>query len=149
MNGERRSPTSTASRPGKGSIILLLDAPLRPRIRLFALLVAALAVVSLTPLLVTDRVLISQNRDSLETMDKKYTARSAAAIADAITSFYRSSEEQLETLADTMKFSQALSGKNPFSTAAASGILPDFVKGRSTFLALRVIDQEGEGGAIG
>ncbi|HET7453327.1 MAG TPA: HD domain-containing phosphohydrolase [Thermoanaerobaculia bacterium] len=126
-----------------------MDAPLRPRIRLFALLVAALAVVSLTPLLVTDRVLISQNRDSLETMEKKYTARSAAAIADAITSFYRSSEEQLETLADTMKFSQALSGKNPFSTAAASGILPDFVKGRSTFLALRVIDQEGEGGAIG
>ncbi len=105
--------------------------------------------VSLTPLLVTDRVLISKNQESLETMEKKYTARSASAIADSISSFYRSSEEQLETLADTMKFSQALSGKNPFSTAAASGILPDFVKGRSTFLALRVIDQEGQGGAIG
>jgi hypothetical protein len=48
-----------------------------------------------------------------------------------------------------MKFAQALSGKNPFSTAAASGILPDFVKGRTTFLALRVIDHEGHGGAIG
>jgi len=106
-------------------------------------------VVSLTPLLVTDRVLISQNRESLETMEKKYTARSAAGIADSISAFYRSSEEQLATLADTMKFSQALSGKNPFSTTAASGILPDFVKGRSTFLALRVIDQEGQGGAIG
>lgn len=105
--------------------------------------------VSLTPLLVTDRVLISKNQESLETMEKKYTARSAAAIADSIAAFYRSSEEQLETLADTMKFSQALSGKNPFSTTAASGILPDFVKGRSTFLALRVIDQEGEGGSIG
>ena len=105
--------------------------------------------VSLTPLLVTDRVLISQNRESLETMEKKYTARSAAGIADSISAFYRSSEEQLATLADTMKFSQALSGKNPFSTTAASGILPDFVKGRSTFLALRVIDQEGQGGAIG
>jgi len=106
-------------------------------------------VVSLTPLLVTDRVLIARNRESLETMEKKYTARSAAAIADSISAFYRSSEEQLDTLADTMKFSQALSGKNPFSTAAASGILPDFVKGRSTFLALRVIDHEGQGGAIG
>ncbi|HWC64908.1 MAG TPA: HD domain-containing phosphohydrolase [Thermoanaerobaculia bacterium] len=126
-----------------------MDTSLRPRIRLFALLVAALAVVSLTPLLVTDRVLISWNRESLETMEKKYTARSASAIADSISAFYRSSEEQLETLADTMKFSQALSGKNPFSTTAASGILPDFVKGRSTFLALRVIDQEGQGGAIG
>jgi len=126
-----------------------LDTPIRPRIRLFALLVAALAVVSLTPLLVTDRVLISKNQESLETMEKKYTARSAAALADAISSFYRSSEEQLATLADTMKFSQALSGKNPFSTAASSGILPDFVKGRSTFLALRVIDREGEGGSIG
>jgi putative nucleotidyltransferase with HDIG domain len=118
-------------------------------VRLFALLVAALAVVSLTPLLITDRVLISQNRESLETMEKKYTARSAAAIAELIATFYRSSEEQLDTLADTMKFSQALSGKNPFSTAAASGILPDFVKGRTTFLALRVIDHEGHGGAIG
>ena len=117
--------------------------------RLFALLVAALAVVSLTPLLITDRVLISQNRESLETMEKKYTARSAAAIAELIATFYRSSEEQLDTLSDTMKFSQALSGKNPFSTAAASGILPDFVKGRTTFLALRVIDHEGHGGAIG
>jgi len=126
-----------------------LDTPLRPRIRLFALLVAALAVVSLTPLLVTDRVLISKNQESLETMEKKYTARSAAAIADSISSFYRSSEEQLATLADTMKFSQALSGKNPFSTASSSGILPDFVKGRSTFLALRVIDREGVGGSIG
>jgi len=106
-------------------------------------------VVSLTPLLITDRVLIGQNRESLETMEKKYTARSAAAIAELIATFYRSSEEQLDTLADTMKFSQALSGKNPFSTAAASGILPDFVKGRTTFLALRVIDHEGHGGAIG
>jgi putative nucleotidyltransferase with HDIG domain len=126
-----------------------LETSRRPRLRLFALLVAALAVVSLTPLLITDRVLIGQNRESLETMEKKYTARSAAAIADSIASFYRSSEEQLDTLADTMKFSQALSGKNPFSTAAASGILPDFVKGRTTFLALRVIDHEGHGGAIG
>jgi HD-GYP domain-containing protein (c-di-GMP phosphodiesterase class II) len=127
----------------------VLDIPHRPRLRLFALLVAALAVVSLTPLLVTDRVLIGKNRESLETMEKKYTARSAAAIADSIARFYRSSEEQLDTLSDTMKFSQALSGKNPFSTAAASGILPDFVKGRTTFLALRVIDHEGHGGAIG
>jgi putative nucleotidyltransferase with HDIG domain len=126
-----------------------LDTPRRPRIRLFALLVAALAVVSLAPLLVTDRVLISRNRESLETMEKKYTARSASAIADSIAAFYRSTEDQLDTLADTMKFSQALSGKNPFSTAAASGILPDFVKGRTTFLAIRVIDHEGHGGAIG
>ena len=126
-----------------------MDTSRRPRIGLFALLVAALAVVSLTPLLITDRVLIGQNRESLETMEKKYTARSAAAIGELIATFYRSSEEQLDTLADTMKFSQALSGKNPFSTAAASGILPDFVKGRTTFLALRVIDHEGHGGAIG
>jgi len=111
--------------------------------------VAALAVVSLTPLLITDRVLVGLNRESLETMEKKYTARSASAIAELIATFYRSSEEQLDTLADTMKFAQALSGKNPFSTAAASGILPDFVKGRTTFLALRVIDHEGHGGAIG
>ena len=110
---------------------------------------AALAVVSLTPLLITDRVLVGLNRESLETMEKKYTARSASAIAELIATFYRSSEEQLDTLADTMKFAQALSGKNPFSTAAASGILPDFVKGRTTFLALRVIDHEGHGGAIG
>jgi putative nucleotidyltransferase with HDIG domain len=126
-----------------------LDTSRRPRLRLFALLVAALAVVSLTPLLITDRVLVGLNRESLETMEKKYTARSASAIAELIATFYRSSEEQLDTLADTMKFAQALSGKNPFSTAAASGILPDFVKGRTTFLALRVIDHEGHGGAIG
>ncbi len=150
--GPRRAAglTLRSSRGGdKRSIILLLDTPRRPRIRLFALLVAALAVVSLTPLLVTDRVLITRNRESLETMEKKYTARSASAIADSIAAFYRSTEEQLDTLADTMKFSQALSGKNPFSTVAASGILPDFVKGRTTFLALRVIDHEGHGGAIG
>jgi putative nucleotidyltransferase with HDIG domain len=126
-----------------------LDTSRRPRLRLFALLVAALAVVSLTPLLITDRVLVGLNRESLETMEKKYTARSASAIAELIATFYRSSEEQLDTLADTMKFAQALSGKNPFSTAAASGILPDFVKGRTTFLALRDIDHEGHGGAIG
>jgi hypothetical protein len=61
-----------------------LDTPRRPRLRLFALLVAALAIVSLTPLLVTDRVLIGLNRESLETMEKKYTARSASAIAELI-----------------------------------------------------------------
>ena len=126
-----------------------METPRRPRIRLFALLVAALAVVSLTPLLVTDRVLIGRNRESLETMEKKYTARSAAAIADSIAAFYRSTGEQLDTIADTMKLSESLSGKDPFSTAASSGMLPEFVKGRSTFLALRVIDHEGHGGAIG
>jgi HD-GYP domain-containing protein (c-di-GMP phosphodiesterase class II) len=121
----------------------------RPRIRLFALFVAALAAVSLAPLLISDWALIGRNRDSLETMEKKYTARSAAGLAESISNFYRSSEEQLDTLADTMKLSEALSGRNPFTAAAASGILPEFVKGRSTFLALRVIDTEGHGGSIG
>lgn len=143
------TPDPAPIRPVRRSIIHSLDTSRRPRLRLFALLVAALAVVSLTPLLITDRVLVGLNRESLETMEKKYTARSASAIAELIATFYRSSEEQLDTLADTMKFAQALSGKNPFSTAAASGILPDFVKGRTTFLALRVIDHEGHGGAIG
>ena len=118
-----------------------------PRIRLFALFVGALAIVSLTPLLISDLVLIGRNRDSLETMEKKYTARSAAGLAQSISNFYRASEEQMATLADTMKYSEALSGKNPFASEA--GILPDFVKGRSTFLALRAIDRQGRGGSIG
>jgi putative nucleotidyltransferase with HDIG domain len=120
-----------------------------PRLRLFALLVAALAVVSLAPLLFSGWVLIGRNKDSLETMEKKYLARSAAGLAGAIAGFYRSAEEQLENIADSMRFSQAISGKNPFSTAADSGVLPEFVKGRSTFLALRLIDREGKGGAVG
>lgn len=121
----------------------------KPRIRLFALFVAALAVVSLSPLLLSDLVLIGRNRESLETMEKKYTARSAAGLAQSISNFYRSSEEQLDNLADTMKFSEELSGRNPFSTTAESGLLPEFVKGRTTFLALRLIDHEGRGGSIG
>jgi putative nucleotidyltransferase with HDIG domain len=123
--------------------------PRAPRIRLFALFVAALAVVSLCPLLLSDWVLIGRNRESLETMEKKYTARSAAGLAQSISNFYRATEEQLDNLADTMKFSEALSGSNPFSTTAESGLLPEFVKGRTTFLALRVIDHEGRGGSIG
>jgi putative nucleotidyltransferase with HDIG domain len=126
-----------------------LSEPRATRVRLFALFVAALAVVSLSPLLLSDLVLIGRNRESLETMEKKYTARSAAALAQSISNFYRSSEEQLETLADTMKFSEALSGRNPFSTTAESGLLPEFVKGRTAFLALRLIDHEGQGGSIG
>ena len=123
--------------------------PRPARIRLFALFVAALAVVSLCPLLFSDLILIGRNRDSLETMEKKYTARSAAGLAQSISNFYRSSEEQLDNLADTMKFSEALSGRDPFSTAAESGLLPEFVKGRTTFLAIRLIDHEGRGGSIG
>ncbi len=123
--------------------------PRSGRIRLFALFVAALAVVSLCPLLFSDLILINRNRDSLETMEKKYTARSAAGLAQSISNFYRSSEEQLDNLADTMKFSEALAGRDPFATAAETGMLPEFVKGRTTFLAIRLIDHEGRGGAIG
>jgi putative nucleotidyltransferase with HDIG domain len=126
-----------------------LKTPAFPRFRLFVLLVAALCAVSLTPLLISGIVLIGHNRESLETMEKKYTSRTAAALAQTISNFFRGSEEQLDTLADTMRFSQTLSGHNPFATAATSGILPEFVKGRTTFLAIRVIDREGNGGEIG
>lgn len=116
---------------------------------LFLLLFLALAAVSLTPLIVSDVFLIGHNRDTIETMEKKYTARSASALAESIAGFYRSNQEELNTLASTMKYSQALTGKNPFETAAQSGILPDFVRNRSTFLAIRVIDRSGRGGEIG
>jgi len=56
----------------------------RPRTRLLWTLLGAMVLVGLLPLVISHYILIGINRDSLETLEKKYLTRSAVGIATDI-----------------------------------------------------------------
>src|SRR3954447_10771904 len=89
--------------------------PARRR-RLLWTLLGAMVVVGLVPLVVSHYFLIRINRDSLETLERKYLSRSASRIATDIQNLLTNNTQQLMKTAGTVRaLKRALpAGSDPF-----------------------------------
>src|SRR5438132_12335151 len=92
------------------------------RPRLLWTLLGAMVLVGLLPLAVSHYVLIGINRDSLETLEKKYLTRSAVGIATDLQNLLTSNSQQLTKIAGSIRvMKKALPpGTDPFTYAAQS-----------------------------
>jgi HD-GYP domain-containing protein (c-di-GMP phosphodiesterase class II) len=117
------------------------------RPRLLWTLLGAMVLVGLLPLVVSHYVLIGINRDSLETLEKKYLTRSAVGIATDLQNLLNSNIQQLMKIAGSVRvMRKALpAGTDPFTYAAKSGWITDYISPDSDLLALRVLNTAGEG----
>jgi len=87
------------------------------RARLLWTLLGAMVLVGLLPLVVSHYVLIGINRDSLETLEKKYLTRSAVGITTDLQNLLSSNSQQLAKIAGSIKvMKKALPpGTDPFT----------------------------------
>jgi HD-GYP domain-containing protein (c-di-GMP phosphodiesterase class II) len=117
------------------------------RPRLLWTLLGAMVLVGLLPLVVSHYVLIGINRDSLETLEKKYLTTSAIGIATDLQNLLSSNTQQLTKVAGSVRvMRKALpAGTDPFTYAAKSGWITDYISPDSDLLALRVLNKAGEG----
>ena len=103
--------------------------------------------VGLLPLVISHYFLIGINRDSLETLEKKYLTRSAVSIATDVQTTISSNTQQLAKIAASVRaLKSALPpGSDPFTYAAQSNIIGDYITPDSEILGLRVLDRAGHG----
>src|SRR5450755_1981560 len=125
------------------------DTPAPPprRPRLLWTLLGAMIIVVLVPLVVSHYFLIGINRDSLETLEKKYLTRSAVGIATDIQNLLASNTQQLNEIAGSIRIMQKAlpGGTDPFTYAANTKWIGDYVTSDSDLLALRVLNAGGQG----
>src|SRR5687768_16578721 len=90
------------------------------RPRLLWTLLGAMVLVGLLPLVVSHYFLIGINRDSMETLEKKYLTRSAVGISTDLQNLLDSNRQQLTNVAGSFRMmKQALpAGADPFLYAA-------------------------------
>jgi len=103
--------------------------------------------VGLLPLVISHYFLIGINRDSLETLEKKYLTRSAVSIATDVQTTISSNTQQLAKIAASVRaLKSALPpGSDPFTYAAQSNIVGDYITPDSEILGLRILDRAGHG----
>src|SRR5713226_418038 len=90
------------------------------RPRLVWTLLGAMVLVGLLPLVVSHYFLIGINRDSLETLEKKYLTRSAVGIATDIQNLLTNNSQQLSKIAGSIRVTRKVlpPGTDPFTYAA-------------------------------
>src|SRR4051812_13235663 len=105
------------------------EQPSPRRARLLWTLLGAMVVVGLVPLVVSHYFLIRINRDSLETLERKYLTRAAARIATDIQNLLTNNTQQLMTIAGNVRaLKRALpAGSDPFVYAAQTGMIADYI----------------------
>ena len=117
-----------------------------PRARLLWTLLGAMIAVGLLPLVVSHYFLQGINRDSLETLEKKYLTRSAVGIATDVQNLLSSNMQQLTKIAGSVRITKrALNGADPFTYAAETKWITDYLTPDSDLLALRVLNTAGLG----
>ena len=106
-----------------------------------------MVLVGVLPLVIANYFLIGINRESLETLEKKYLTRSAVGIANDLQNLLTSNRQQLTEIAGSIRVIKAALplGTNPFTHAAQSGWITDYMTSDSDFLELRVVDTQGRG----
>jgi len=123
------------------------EKPSRPR--LVWTLLGALVLVAILPLLISHYFLIGINRESLETLEKKYLTRSAVAISSDIDNLSRSYMQQLEKIASGITAAAILSrGNDAIVAAADTGLIQTYTKNDPDLLALRVVSKDGQGAEV-
>ena len=117
------------------------------RPRLLWTLLGAMVVVSLVPLVVSHYFLIRINRDSLETLEKKYLTRSAIGVATDIQNLLTNNTQQLTKMAGSVRAMKRARppGTDPFLYAAESGFIKDYITPDGDLLGLRILPREGKG----
>lgn len=117
------------------------------RPRLLWTLLGAMVLVGLLPLVISHYVLIKINRDSLETQEKKYLTRSAVSIATELQNIVTSNTQQLTKIAGSVRAMKSAlpAGADPFIFLAQSGVITDYLTPDSDLLALRILNQQGQG----
>src|SRR5439155_7560450 len=119
----------------------------KSRPRLVWTLLGAMVLVGLVPLVISHYFLIDINRESLETLEKKYLTRSAVSIATDIQNLLTSNTQQLNEIAGSLRIMQKAlpKGTDPFTYAANTPWIGDYVTPDSDLLALRVLNAAGQG----
>jgi HD-GYP domain-containing protein (c-di-GMP phosphodiesterase class II) len=119
------------------------------RPRLVWTLLGALILVAILPLLISHYFLIGINRESLETLEKKYLTRSAVAISSDIDNLARSYAQQLEKIASGMSNAAIISrGADPILASADTGLIQAYTQSDPDLLALRVVNRDGKGAEV-
>ena len=117
--------------------------------RLLWTLLGALVLVAILPLLISNYFLIGINKESLETLEKKYLSRSAISISGDLDSLIRSYSLQLDKIAAGMANVMLISqGSDPFASAGETGLIETYTKNDSDILALRLVDKDGRGAEV-
>jgi HAMP domain-containing protein len=106
-----------------------------------------MVLVGLLPLVVSHYVLIGINRDSLETLEKKYLTRSALGIATDLQNLLTSNTQQLTKIAGSVRVLKTVlpPGTDPFTHSSSTGSIQDYITPDSDLLALRVLNTAGQG----
>ena len=117
-------------------------APRPRRRRLLWTLLGAMVLVGLLPLAVSHYFLIGINRDSMETLEKKYLTRSAVTISTDIQNLYISNRLQLAKIAGSMRSMQKAIGADPITYA--SDWMGDYITEDSDLVAIRVVNTAGQ-----
>jgi len=118
----------------------------RKKVRLLWTLLGAMILVGLVPLVVSHYFLIGINRDSLETLEKKYLTRSAVTIASDVQNLLASNTQQLTKIAGSVRtMRKALGGGDPFVYVAQTGLITDYITPDSDLLGLRILNRSGQG----
>ncbi|HVR38967.1 MAG TPA: HAMP domain-containing protein, partial [Thermoanaerobaculia bacterium] len=116
--------------------------------RLLWTLLGAMVIVGLVPLVVSHYFLIDINRDALETLERQYLSRAAVSIAADTNNLLTSNRQQLSKIAGSILImKKALpAGTDPFTYAAETEWIGDYMTADSDIIALRVVNGLGQGG---
>ena len=117
------------------------------RPRLLWTLLGAMVLVGLLPLVVSHYFLMGINRDSLETLEKKYLTRAAVSIATDVQTLIASNTQQLNTIAaSVLVMKRALPpDTDAFGYIDRRGVVASYIPPDSDLLALRILNAAGEG----
>lgn len=122
-------------------------APPARRARLLWTLLGAMIIVGLVPLVVSHYFLISINRDSLETLEKKYLTRSAVGIATDIQNLLANNTQQLTQIGGSVRAMKGAlpAGTDPFLYGEQRGTITNYLSPDGDLLGLRILNREGKG----
>ncbi|MEA2239463.1 MAG: hypothetical protein QOC81_4187 [Thermoanaerobaculia bacterium] len=122
-------------------------APPHRRARLLWTLLGAMIIVGLVPLVVSHYFLISINRDSLETLEKKYLTRSAVGIATDIQNLLANNTQQLTQIAGSVRAMKGAlpAGSDPFIYGEQRGIITNYLTPDGELLGLRILNRARQG----
>src|SRR5215210_3267370 len=117
------------------------------RPRLLWTLLGAMALVALLPLVVSHVFLIGINRDSLETLEKKYLTRSAVSISSDLQNLLTNNRQQLGSIGGGLvAMKKALpAGTDPFLYAAETQAIADYLSPEGDLIALRALNPQARG----
>ena len=110
-------------------------------------MLGAMVLVGVLPLIVSHYILTGINRESLETLEKKYLTRSAVSIATDIQHLLATNTRQLNEIAGSLRIVRKglPAGTDPFIYAAETRWVAEYMSSESDLLALRIINPAGRG----